>query len=149
MLGQYRFRYWPVACSAQSHCPSQCSIIVNWTLGTNFNEIWIEIQKFSFTKMHLKMSSGKWRSFCLRGDELTMRICNQCCFITNYWIFLILIERCFEEEWLGFGVALNHHTSPRHFVHKTTLGSTKNGNNDIFLNKVCHGPFDAIVVNID
>ena len=25
----------------------------------------IEIQTFSFKKMHLKMSSGKWRSFCL------------------------------------------------------------------------------------
>ena len=45
---------------------------INWTnvgilligpLGTNFSEILIEINTFSFTKMHLKMSSGKWRSF--------------------------------------------------------------------------------------
>ena len=34
-------------------------------LGTNFNEILIEIYTFSFRKMHLKMSSGKWRPFCL------------------------------------------------------------------------------------
>ena len=33
--------------------------------GTNFNEILIEIQTFSFRKMHLKMSSAKWRPFCL------------------------------------------------------------------------------------
>ena len=34
-------------------------------LGTNFSEILIEIYVFSFKKMHLKMSSGKRRPFCL------------------------------------------------------------------------------------
>ena len=34
-------------------------------LGINFNEILIGIQTFSFKKIHLKMSSGKWRPFCL------------------------------------------------------------------------------------
>ena len=34
-------------------------------LGTNVSEIFIEIYTFSFSKMHLKMSSGKWRPFCL------------------------------------------------------------------------------------
>ena len=33
-------------------------------LGTNFSEILIEIYVFSFKKMHLEMSSGKWRLFC-------------------------------------------------------------------------------------
>ena len=33
--------------------------------GTNFSEILIGIQTFSFKKMHLKMSSAKWRPFCL------------------------------------------------------------------------------------
>ena len=33
-------------------------------LGTNFNEILVEILTFSFQKIHLKMSSGKWRPFC-------------------------------------------------------------------------------------
>ena len=33
--------------------------------GTNFSEILICIQTFSFKKMHLKMSSAKWRPFCL------------------------------------------------------------------------------------
>ena len=31
---------------------------------TNFSEIQIKIQNFSFMKMHLKMSSAKWRPFC-------------------------------------------------------------------------------------
>ena len=33
--------------------------------GTNFSEIFREIHTFSFRKMHLKMSSGKWQPFCL------------------------------------------------------------------------------------
>ena len=32
-------------------------------LGTNFSEFLIGIHIFSFKKMHLKMSSGKWRTF--------------------------------------------------------------------------------------
>ena len=39
--------------------------------GTNFSEILIKTQNFSFTKMHLKMLSAKWRPFCLGGEELT------------------------------------------------------------------------------
>ena len=34
-------------------------------LGTNFSEISIKIIAFSFTKMRLKVSSTKWRPFCL------------------------------------------------------------------------------------
>ena len=34
-------------------------------LGTNFSEISIGIQTFSFKKIHLNMSSAKWRPFCL------------------------------------------------------------------------------------
>ena len=33
--------------------------------GTNFSEILFKILTFSFPKMQLKMSSGKWRPFCL------------------------------------------------------------------------------------
>ena len=40
-------------------------------LGTNFSEIWIEIDTFSSRKMFLKMSSGKWRPFCLGLNVLT------------------------------------------------------------------------------
>ena len=34
-------------------------------MGTNISEILIEIHMISFKKMHLKMSSGKWRPFCI------------------------------------------------------------------------------------
>ena len=46
-------------------------ILLIRTLGTNFSEILSEIHSFSFQKMHLKMSSAKWRLFCLGLNELT------------------------------------------------------------------------------
>ena len=38
-------------------------ILLMGPLGTNLSEILIGIQKFSFKKMYLKMSSAKWRPF--------------------------------------------------------------------------------------
>ena len=43
-------------------------------LGTNFNEIWIKILTFSFTKMRLKVSSAKWRPICLGLNVLSCYI---------------------------------------------------------------------------
>ena len=40
-------------------------ILLIGPLGTNFSEILIRIQAFSFKKMHLKMPSAKWRLFRL------------------------------------------------------------------------------------
>ena len=53
--------------------PGRCQVII-WTnagllsidtLRTNFSEILSEIYTFSLKKMHLKMSSAKWRPLCL------------------------------------------------------------------------------------
>ena len=38
--------------------------------GTNFSQMLIEIQTFSFKKMHLKMSASKWRPFVLASIRL-------------------------------------------------------------------------------
>ena len=43
-------------------------------LGINFNEILIEMNTFSFKKMHLKMSSAKWRLFRLGLNVLIINI---------------------------------------------------------------------------
>ena len=40
-------------------------------LGTNFSEILIKIYTFSFKKIHLNVSSGKWRPSCLGLNVLT------------------------------------------------------------------------------
>ena len=65
--------------------PGQCQAII-WTnagillirpLGTNFSQILIGIQTFSFKKMHLKMSSAKWHPFCLGLNVLMNRLWNE------------------------------------------------------------------------
>ena len=45
-------------------------------LGTNFSEILIGIKTFSFKKMPLKMSSAKWRPFCLGLNVLMFVVVN-------------------------------------------------------------------------
>ena len=45
-------------------------ILLIGPLGTNFSEILIGIQTFSFKKLHLKTLSTKWRLFCLGPNEL-------------------------------------------------------------------------------
>ena len=44
---------------------TNAGILLIRTLGANFSEIFREIHVFWFKKMHLKMSSAKWRPFCL------------------------------------------------------------------------------------
>ena len=49
---------------------TKTGILLIGPLGTNFSEILIGIQTCSFKKMHLKMSSAKWRLLCLGLNEL-------------------------------------------------------------------------------
>ena len=44
---------------------TNAEILLIGRLGTNFSENLIEILTFAFTKMRLKVSSAKWRPFCL------------------------------------------------------------------------------------
>ena len=52
---------------------TNAGILLIGPLRTNFSEMLIGIHTFSFKKMHLKMSSGKWRPFCLGLNVL--RVC--------------------------------------------------------------------------
>ena len=49
---------------------TNAGILLIRTLGTSFNEILGDIHSFSFSKMHLKMSSAKWRLFGLGLNDL-------------------------------------------------------------------------------
>ena len=58
--------------------PGRCQAII-WTndgilligpLETNFNEMFIDIHTFAIKKMHLQMSSIKWRALCLGLNKL-------------------------------------------------------------------------------
>ena len=68
---------WASIGSGNGLLPVQC-LAITWTntdllligpLWTNFREIKIKIQIFSFMKMHMK-TSAKWQLFCLGWDEL-------------------------------------------------------------------------------
>ena len=48
---------------------TNAGILLIGPLGTNFGEIWIGIQTFSFDKLHLKTSSVKWRLSCIGLNE--------------------------------------------------------------------------------
>ena len=50
---------------------TNAGILLIGPYGTNFSEILNEILTFSFTKMSLKVSSTKWRLFCLGLNVLT------------------------------------------------------------------------------
>ena len=64
---------WVTIGSGNGLSPARCQAFI-WTnadllligpLGTKFSEIRIKTRNFWFTKIHLKMLSGKWRPFCL------------------------------------------------------------------------------------
>ena len=72
---------WPVR--RQAITLTNADLLWIGTFGINFSEIRIEIQNFSFTKMHLKRSSVQWRPFCPGGDDL-IQFNSSCCGIL--WI---------------------------------------------------------------
>ena len=53
---------------------TNAGILLIGPLGTNPSEIVSGIQTFSFKKMHFKVSSAKWRPFCLGLDVLIEHI---------------------------------------------------------------------------
>ena len=59
---------------------TNAGILLIGPLGTNFSEILIKIHIFSFKKMHLKMSCGIWRPFCL-GLDVFVNHCRIACHI--------------------------------------------------------------------
>ena len=67
-------------------------ILLIRTLGTNFSEILSKIHSFSFKKMHLKMSSAKWRLFSLGLNELMVLPYNKNDFMDH-------IISCLEGHW--------------------------------------------------
>ena len=79
---------------------TNAGILLIRTLGTNISEILCKHHVFSYKKMHLKMSSGKWRPFCL-GLNVLKRY------------FTSLYSLCWPTEW--------YHTSWAHNPSKDSL----------------------------
>ena len=68
---------------------ANAGILLIEPLGTKFSEIFIKIYTFSFRKMHLKMSSGKWWPFCLGFNVLIRMACSQVVYPTPCWCTLV------------------------------------------------------------
>ena len=97
--------------------PGRCQAII-WTnagilligpLWTNFNEILIGIQTFSFKKMHLKMAFAKWRPFCLGLNVLMyyfyptrQYLCGKKTFFLCASHILLMIEFTHRFQWIIF-----------------------------------------------
>ena len=56
---------------------TNAGILLIGPLGQTSLRFWLKIQNFSFTKMHTKMSSAKWRPFCAGGDEINKQFSKQ------------------------------------------------------------------------
>ena len=73
---------------------TNAGILLIWPLGTNFNEMLIEIHTFSFKKIHLKISSAKWWPFVSFQLE--------CCYssVAKYtWIMVCSTQGLVWPEW--------------------------------------------------
>ena len=72
-------------------------ILLILPLRTKFNEVLIDSHIFSFKKIHFKMSSGKWRPFCLGLNVLELQYIPR----NMHTVFALL---CFVVviHWLSF-----------------------------------------------
>ena len=68
---------------------TNAGILLIEPLGTNFNEILINIHTFSFKRMHLKLSSGKYRPSCLGLNVFNAYWNNHFCY-QHYWLAIEL-----------------------------------------------------------
>ena len=85
-------------------------ILLIGPLETNFSEILIGIQTFSFKKMHLKMSSAKWRPSCLGLNVLSNN-----CTLKSITMFL-KIKKCNELNMNAFTNIKWSNTESMHFM---------------------------------
>ena len=72
---------------------TKTGILLIGPLGTNFSQTLIEIHKFSFKKMRLKVSSAKWRPCCLGLNVLTWNAVERTVEISVIWGTSALIWR--------------------------------------------------------
>ena len=94
---------------------TNAGILLIGSLGTKFSEILIEIHTFLFKKIHLNMSSAKWRPFCLGLNELKSSFfyCrdHECGPDINVYIGyhnIILADRHFPMKYLYTTPSMSH-----------------------------------------
>ena len=70
---------------------TNAGILLIRPLGTIFNEMLIEILTFSFMKMRLKVSSAKWRQFCLGLNVLNTNMGIMTGIGRDEWLHTIIV----------------------------------------------------------
>ena len=88
-------------------------------LGTNLNEILIEILTFPFKKMRLKVSSGKWRPFCLGLNVFVLTVSDTR--ESSTWSTVNLLLCPDPSSSLNAVCVATKHTNPErtHFTYQT------------------------------
>ena len=71
---------------------TNAEILLIGLLGTKFSEILIKIDTFSLKKMRLKVSSGKWRPFCLGLNVLIIKLSSLYIEFSSYFYFLLIVS---------------------------------------------------------
>ena len=98
-------------------------ILLIGPLETNFSNILIEIHIFSFRKMHFKISSGKWRPFCLGPHGLMYTYV--CVYVLNCTCIASIIRisgRC-KIKW-RYSLALRYNISTYNIYSKSIVNVT-------------------------
>ena len=93
---------------------NNAGILLIGPLGTNFSGILIEIHTILFRKMHLKMSSGNWRPFCLGLNVLIQvmapRDCGLCiCRVYSLWWSGKYVPDIIEEIYDEWSITSSEH----------------------------------------
>ena len=78
---------------------TNAGILLIGPLGTNLSEILILTDTFSFKKMHLKVSSVKWRPFCLGLNVLMETDKGYVIYMHNCWDVYIYMGECNIPNW--------------------------------------------------
>ena len=86
---------------------TNAEILLIPTLGTNFSEILGEINSFSFSKMHLKMWSKKWRLFGLGLNELTDNHTGNC--LCQPFSHASHLDSYLSQTWWEWMFFIRHH----------------------------------------
>ena len=103
---------------------TSAGVLLIGPLGTNFSDILTRIPPFSYKKLHLKMSSWKWRPFCLSLNVLTTKSMNHA---HNSWNILQL-------EGVSSGVTI--------FLHCQNI---KFSNRLLYTNLILHHPLFKVI----
>ena len=95
---------------------TSAGILLIGPLGTNLSEILIEIQTFSFKKMHMKMSSAKQRPFCVGLNVSTF-----------HWTFLLMVQLMIDQHYHKTS-NINHTLAGNKFMdHSDVVGASPIG----------------------